>query len=504
MSTTNGKPVGEKLPRLFTSNDFFQSMLLSRSSLAQKLDPQNRDLDKECGYPTGDPTADFYRKLYDREGPATRTVGVYPDECWSVYPEMYQTEKDRTTPFEREWQELEFRLNPWHYLHRVDELSGIGHYGVLVLGLDDNRDPSEPVEGIDKNGEKTGQVEHKLLYFRVFPEDLVKIDKLEDDTNSARYGQPVTYDIVMADPSLGTPTQTMATTNKKVHWSRVIHVADNRKSSEVWGTPRMKPVLNRLMDIRKILGGSGEMFWRGAFPGYSFEAMPEMVGDVEMDEDTIKEQYEAYSNGLKRYLALTGVTARSLAPQIADPGGHLDQQFRALASSLGVPVRIFLGSESGHLASTQDTSTWNRRLARRQNMYLTPLVIYPFVDRLLKLGILPPAKRFYVSWRDLNSMTDKEKADVSLKKTQALMQYVTGGVETILPPKQFLTTVLGMTLAEVKAVEQEITRLGSSPTYVTEKIWGMKALKGGAGPQGGGRSGNAGGDSGRPAGSTPK
>lgn len=443
--------------RTLTVNEILGAMFLSRSALWANLDPKGRDLDKECGYPST-VTIDQLRHLYEREGPATRTVQVLPEETWSVYPLLYESEDEVQTPFEKAWNDLQKTHNIWSYLHRVDELSGIGTFGILLLGINDGKTLDQPVAGLNDRGEKVGNVKYDLLYLRAFDQYLVKIDEFESDPSNPRFGQPKMYSIQFSDPKNGlesssTTATVVDTTLRKVHWTRVIHVADNRKSSEVFGVPRMLPVLNRLYDLRKVLGGSSEMLWKGGFPGYSFETTPEVnASDMDIDKDALKKQIEAYQNGLQRYLALEGVVAKSLAPQVADPSNHIEQNLRIIAMTLGVPLRIFLGSEAGHLASTQDSTTWNRRLARRQNIYVTPMIIRPVIQRFMAFGILPTVENFSVSWRDLNALTEKDLADVALKKSQALLAYVTSGAESIIPPLEFFTNVLEIPLDQAQAI----------------------------------------------------
>jgi hypothetical protein len=196
------------------------------------------------------------------------------------------------------------------------------------------------------------------------------------------------------------------------------------------------------------------MFWKGGFPGTVFEVNPDQVGAT-MDKDTIKEQMELYSNSLQRWLAISGVTAKQLAPQVSDPSGHLEQQLKYLCITLKIPYRIFVGSEAAQLASSQDAKAWNRRVSHRQNAYLTPRVLRPFVDRLIAFGALPEVEEYRVDWPDLAMFTDSEKADVAVKKTDACAKYVSGGVDQLVPPQQFLTQFMGMTADEAEATLQE-------------------------------------------------
>ena len=53
------------------------------------------------------------------------------------------------------------------------------------------------------------------------------------------------------------------------------------------------------------------------------------------------------------------------------------------------------------------------------------LVLRPFIDRFNHdLGALPKVENYEVVWADMVSLSDKDKADIALKKSQALGTYV--------------------------------------------------------------------------------
>jgi len=436
-----------------TARHLIENSLISRSTLLTELFDSRRDIDIECGYPK-DITAAMFRYLYDREGIGHRVVSVMPEECWSHDPEVRENEDPEETPFEEAWNVLQSKKNLWHYLHRVDELSGIGRFGVLLLGLSDGLDLSEPVAGINERGEKVeGPEGLQVLYVRAFDESVATVDRREVDERNPRFGQPTQYTLTFRDMEEGGGSATHIT--RRVHWSRVIHVADNRQTSEIYGTPRMQVVYNRIYDIRKILSGSGEMFWKGAFPGYSFEVNPDIV-DPTLDTDTLRDELANWANGLQRYFAVQGVSAKSLAPQVADPSNHIEAQLENIAITLGIPKRILFGSEQAKLASSQDVRTWNRRLWRRQTKYLTPMLISPLVERLIYIGVLPePADgpdAYEVVWPDLNTLSDEEWAIVAERTAKTLATYIQAGVDQVVPPAEFLSMIMGRDVEEVKQI----------------------------------------------------
>ena len=350
-------------------------MLANTSSIYRKrildlLSSNGRNIDAECGYPTS-LTIDNYKVFYERLGPAKRIVTIFPEESWSVSPIIYETEKSDETEFEKRWNMLVKKRRCLHFLQRIDILSGIGRYGVLLLGINDGLELDKPVNGINlKTGEGTGSNKYELLYLRPFSESSLTIQEVETDNSSPRYGQPIMYSIRMQNISKGSLGDTEKTIN--VHWTRVIHVADNREDSEVYGVPRMRDVFNQLLDIKKVLGSSAEMFWQGAFPGLSLEVTPNALGAV-IDKESLRKEIKNYMDGLQRYLAVENLSAKSLAPQVADPTSHVMIQLKTIAISKGIPYRILFGSEEAKLASEKDSDAWDKRITRRQNEYVTLL-----------------------------------------------------------------------------------------------------------------------------------
>jgi len=419
---------------------------LLRSELLTKLLNPGKDINYECGYPDTITNTD-YKKLYARSGVAKRVVRILPEETWALPPTVYETEEANETEIEKIWNALQEERKVFHYLQRADVLSGIGEFGILLLGIGDGKELSEAVEGINEvTGEKVGRSAHKLIYLKPFDQTSVKVKTKETDTTSPRYGFPKTYSVNFEGTETGSTSL-----SKIIHWTRILHIADNRETSEVFGIPRMEPVYNRLLDIRKILGGSGEMFWKGGFPGLSFETQP----DVEdLDTDSIRDQMELYLAGMQRYLAMEGITVKSLTPQVSSPKEHIETNMRNIAISLGIPYRIFLGTEEAKLASAQDIQTWNKRLSQRQENYVSPCIIRPFINRLIAFGVLPEVKEYTVDWPDLNAPTDEDKANVAKISTEALAKYVGGGVDTLIPPMEYLTMVLGFTQEEAEAIEE--------------------------------------------------
>lgn len=392
-----------------------------------------RDLTEACGYPARIATSEYY-SAFERSGVATRVVETYPEYTWMQSPVINDDEEAEESAFEGAVRLLDNRLRIWAACKRADVAAGLGRYAVLLIGADDGGELETPLERASE-----------LLYLQPYREEKATIREYEKDTKNARYGKPALYDIQTGE--------TGATKSPSVHWSRIIHIADNCLESNILGFPRLQRVWNDLLDIIKVSGGSAEMFWQGAFFGLSFE----MDKDAEVDPDTKKtmdEEIEKYIHGLTRYLKLQGTSAKSIAPQVASPKDHIDMLFTMLSVASKIPKRILMGSEMGQLASGQDARNWAKSVRTRQENWAEPIVVRPLIDRLIGVGILPKAKEedYSVDWPDIEALSEQERAEISKLQVEALTKYADSQASSVVPVRFFLIEILGWTPEMAEAV----------------------------------------------------
>jgi hypothetical protein len=578
--TTNGQadraPLTDK--QLDTWKEVVVNALMIRQEALQSfLDPR-RSIADECGFPDDAATynSEEYQKLFDRDPIANRVMSLMPDESWQVQPNLYEDEDPETqTAFEEAWDELGKNLKPeksyysadsgspggnpiWEYLHRADVLSGIGRFGVILLGINDGKllqervdgmppdgyagkdvtgvsglgvspstgdapaatstgdpgnspspsdvtkdiyggatqsavpdqpysstmgtdaqymgtqftpgsfhggDPANPMNPAEQAPGNASRPTKKLNFIRVFPEYLVQVVQYEADVRNPRFGMPVMYLITLNDhrqphTGVGLPLATV-----RVHWHRVVHLCDNRTTSEIFGVPRARPCINNILSLQKVYGASGEGYWKSGLPTVSFETNPQLGGDVEVNQGALRDMVENVQNGLQKIFALTGMSAKTLPPSLVDPTPHITIQIQAICIYLECPMRVFMGSERGELASSQDDAAWNDRLRHRQQSHITPRVIGPFVDRLINIGILPePEDGYIIEWPGLDAQTDSEKATILLTRTQAYAAYIAGNIEGTIAPITYMTEFDDM--AKDKAEEA----LKESAKAVEEKL----------------------------------
>jgi len=444
------------------------STLVSRVKFAQQLGQSygtDRDLYRICGYPLSI-TFEQYEGRYERQDIASRIVNAYPDATWRNEPQVYETEEADETAWEKAWTGVTKDLRLYHYLNRTDRLAGIGQYAVLFLGFDDGKDFSQPVTGAKR-----------LVYLQAYNQSNAAIAQKNEDTKDPRYGLPEYYSLIQhedADNLIGgTPAPIDARVRgsagmigkNRVHWTRVLHIADGCLDSDVFGTPRLQSVYNRLQDLEMMAGGSAEMWWRAGFPGLQFVADPE----AELpDKEEMKDQIEKYIHGLQRYLRLQGVEAKSIGSPggLTAPTSYFDLEIALISSSSQIPKRILLGSERGELASDQDERAWHDRIDERRKTWAAPSVMMQLIRQMTMAGVLPELPEGEgptVEWAPIEEQSATEKQTIAKMKTDTLVAYVGGGVDAIVPPKQFLMVVMGMTEEEADTMISEAVDYQTSP-----------------------------------------
>jgi hypothetical protein len=101
----------------------------------------------------------------------------------------------------------------------------------------------------------------------------------------------------------------------------------------------------------------------------------------------------------------------------------------------------------------------------RQQSYLTPRVIAPFINRLIKVGVLPvPTGGFQIEWPDLTTLSLQAKATWAVTQVNAITKYIGGGGDYLIAPKDFLTKVLGFTHSEAKDI------LDNTQTHIDDNV----------------------------------
>lgn len=420
------------------------SALVGRMALAARMGYQyggDRNIYQALGYPQEE-GIDYasYAAKYARQDIAKAIINRPVQYTWKG-PIRLREIGTEGSAIEKEWIELDKRLRLRSQFVRLDKLSSIGRYGALLLGFDDvsNREGfAQPVT--DGN--------RKLVYLRPLGEAHAKIDKLVNNTRDPRYGLPEQYEIEYTEIDSNT------TVSLKAHHSRVIHVTLELLESDIYGVPVLESVWNRLLDLEKLVGGSAEMFWRGARPGYQGKVKEDYTLPPDVEE-TLRAQFNEYEHNLRRFLSVEGVDIEALATQYADPLNHVDIQIQMISAVTGIPKRILVGSERGELSSAQDIVSWYSYVQTRREEHAEVNILRPFVKRCMEYGVLPKSEEYIVEWSDLFASSEKDKAEIGRVRAMAVREYSQNPIATeLIPPKAFYKLFLGLKPEEVEELDE--------------------------------------------------
>lgn len=404
-----------------------------------------RDLYGTFGYPVSVTTQDLLR-MYLRNDIASRIIRAFPQATWRDIPVIRDEKGDSSqekrtngtpnpsfSPFVLAVEDFFEKHRVMQYLERADRLAGIGRYGVLLMGFRDGAPLNQPLAD--------GKAE--LIYLAAYHEDNAKVSQWDKNPKSPRYGMPVMYQLNSSSSVAG---QSVAAGTVLVHYTRVLHLAEHLDENEVMGTPRLLPVYNRMLDLEKVVGSSAETFWLNSRGGLALMADKDVQFDADVLKD-MKEQAADWEHQLRRVIAMQGVNAQMLQHQIADPKPNVETLLQLIGGSVGIPVRILIGSERGELSSTQDENNWAARIDERQNQYASPGVLKPFIAKMIATGNLPePQGIWWVEWPDSASASPVTLAQVADTKAATLQKYVMSpGADLIVPIQEFRTDFLGLT-----------------------------------------------------------
>lgn len=423
------KKQGVQANAVQSNNDQSMTWRQRAASMAGMHFGGDRDLYTVMGYQR-DITPDDYFDVYERQDIAGRIVDIYPEATWREEPII-----DGDDALLASVKSIDEKFGLWQRMQRLDRLMNLGHYGVLLLGLDGGEHLDQPASGSD----------YGLIYLQPHSERTAKIIQWEDDATSSRYGMPKMYSIT-SGPNWGGAGGGNKTMN--VHHSRVIHVAEGQLEHEAIGIPRLERGFNRLMDCDKLLGGSAEMYWQNVAMIMAFLADKDAQWEPEEKED-MRQQLDDMQNRLSRALRLRGVDVKNIAPglQGASPKDHVEVQKDFICSAYAIPKRILFGNEAGEMASSQDVNAFQGRISERRQQVTTPEFVRKFLDAGLSLGFIDGSYSD-ITWPESDSLGEEGRAKVALAVSQAVSAYsLSPGAERMISVDEF-REILGYDAAD--------------------------------------------------------
>jgi hypothetical protein len=369
---------------------------------------KNRNIYKEFGYPRTITFQD-YQEHYERQDIADAVISKPPEDTWKESPLIIPVGEDQTSALTQAIEQIASRTGLWSKLERADRISGIGCFGVLLIGYADGRPLRFPVGSV--SGKAYG-----LLYLKPYSQGNVKIKSQVIDPADPRFGLPEIYQIKFGD----TEGKSNVLKWTDVHYSRIIHIAENLNEDEIYGKPRLKAIFNRLIDMDKVSGSGAEGFWEMATRWVLFNIDMESSDTMsDADKDEMKEALEKLRNNYEKYLRTQGVDIKTLDPVEIQPEETFNMILSLISAGTGIPKRILIGSERGELASSQDQANWFGKIETRRTKFAEPVILRPLIDSLMDHGVLEKTP-YEVEWPNLFELNALEEAEKTLKYSESI------------------------------------------------------------------------------------
>ena len=129
-----------------------------------------------------------YLAMYKRGGIAVVVVAKIPKSCWRDMPEIKVNDKNILEDQLMKLKKAKF----FKAIERADILNRIGNFSVMLIGIPDGLELTEPVGSARKDS-------FDSMYFNVYSYDGIEIIKTDRDPASPRFGLPVIYQLQTLD-----------------------------------------------------------------------------------------------------------------------------------------------------------------------------------------------------------------------------------------------------------------------------------------------------------------
>lgn len=377
----------------------------------------------------------YFLALYKRQDIAKRIINMLPRSCWRDGVEVKENEKLVLV------EELKILRKRGLYdnLERADILNRLGNFSVMYVGIP-GQDPALPLETMTIGSNNLNKV-----FFQPYAMDGVIIDSWEKEVTSERFNKPVMYSLTVM--SRVDNTQDVQKQTIKVHWSRLVHLAEGALDSGLEGFPALEAIVNRLVDLNKTVGGAAEAFFRNSRNKLALETNKDFKGAMSDEAKTkLDTAVSDFQNQWQDVLKLHGMTAKTLTSPHADPEQTVMAAVKMISGETGIPIRILLGEGPGQLAGAEDRLSYNNLIDDRQKQWC-----YLWITRVFEIlndaGLIKYLPSYEAEFPINESTTEKEKAETIKLKSEAVANISNaigpmGGLSGELSAEQVITEIL--------------------------------------------------------------
>ena len=248
---------------------------------------------------------------------------------------------------------------------------------------------------------------------------------MEHDVMADNYGHPTMYQF----QSLVSGTRNPDKQNTfNIHPDRVIVIAEDAESTNIYGISSLEAVYNSLMDLRKIIGAGGEGFYKNAAQSIVFDVKDTAsIKDRAGMLDQFNESFDDFTRNRSRKSIWTpGMEAKTLDSDLIAPKEFFMNALNDVAAGSKIPATVLIGQQTGRLASDQDSKAMLTNVQSRRENFQQGMVCQ-VIDWLMEKGIIAAAD-YEVIWEDALAMSDSEKLASAMTMSEInTKQFNSGG-----------------------------------------------------------------------------
>jgi hypothetical protein len=367
----------------------------------------------DFGYPANLEFSNYWN-MYSRFGIAKSACNLPVNYGWSSPPIIEGDEK-----ILKEIEQLNDNCKLYKRLRGLDRRQRVGRFAGLFVRVRDDQPLKTPIDKLSGPG---SIVELMPLF-----EGQLEITKTDDDPTSDTFGNPL--EVEYRQGGVGT-RNTEVRTSQTVHASRIIFISENSDNGFIYGTSTLEPIYNSLMDLRKVIGGGAEGFYKNAAQSMIFEMEdPSKAANIESLIAEFTKSYDDFSRDrYRRSMFAPGMKANPISTNLSNPKEFFTNALNDVAAGCDpmIPATILVGQQTGRLASSEDARQFLSGVQARRVDFQTEILESVF-DWFMKYGVITKGS-YQVTWDDLLARSETEKLGASEKLSKINeQQYKSGG-----------------------------------------------------------------------------
>jgi hypothetical protein len=385
----------------------------------------------EYGFPENPGFSEFYR-VYKRHGVGHGALMQILNKTWQTNPWIIEGEDEfdesrDETQWEKDVKRLFKKKAIWSAIKETDKRKMVGGYAGLIIQVKDSKQWNEPLKNVSAAA---------IVKFIPAWRGSLTVSVWDTNQASPTYGAPLmfTYN-EHSEVSGNSPRQV------EMHPSRVIVFGSITEPESVY-----EPILNALISLEKVTGGSGEAYIKAAaraiHVGFSKDADLQSIARAHgMQLSEIGTLYDSVVDGLNRGIDSAIITqdgtVTAITSAVPDPVGPFEVNLQEVGAGIGVGSTIIVGRQTGTLASNEDIKAFNRFGQGRRLNEVGPnsrLVVEWMMDH----GVIERREDFEVMFDELTESTDAEKL-LNVKTMSEVNSSSVGFGEMIFSPEEMRT-----------------------------------------------------------------